>query len=194
METFAGRLEFSLAGGTPMKISMPVLLALSVVSLSTIDSTPATAGGRLCNGPSRWSDRHATCDSRMDITTRDGKVTMLLTSDVVAVQLSDRKWAEVRRKLRAERAEHEGNVLARAIKTVVLSGVRTLLDHSAECPIDEIRSVDYRGDRLVFTTYDGERVFENIDVEDRNVMSAFSERDAKAFAREFRRMKARAAN
>jgi hypothetical protein len=81
--------------------------------------------------------------------------------------------------------------VARAFVAVVLSGVRTLLDHSAECSVRDLRDVEYRGGRLVITTESGDRLFDGLDVDDEDVLEGFSDRDAHAFVREFQQVKHR---
>jgi hypothetical protein len=64
--------------------------------------------------------------------------------------------------------------------------VRSVLDHSAECPIRRIRSATYRDGRLEFETDSGQLVFSSVHInEDEDTLSGFSERDALAFVREF---------
>lgn len=125
----------------------------------------------------------------MAIVTEDDDAMLLITNEVVAVQLSDRVLRKVRRELRREENADDDNALAHAIKAVVLSGVRALLDHSAECSIRDLRDVEYRHGCLVFTTEDGESLFEDMNVDDQDVMRSFSESNARAFVREFRRVK-----
>jgi hypothetical protein len=179
-----------------MKITTAVFgflacLALPALTFAGSHDAKPTIHSTCCDEPARWAARHDSRDARLAITTEDGAATLLLTSEVAAVQLSDRMMRDTRRKLKAEKDGDEDNVLERAIKTAVIGGVRALLDHSAECPVRELKSVDYRDERLIFTALDGKRVFDDIDVNDRDVMTGFSERDAKAFVREFRRLKAR---
>ena len=144
-----------------------------------------------CDPPARWSARHDPGDARFAITTRNGEVTLLLTHDVVAMQLSDRTFHHVDRELRKKERDHEDedNPLAEAISTAIISGVRALLDHSAECPIREVKDVDYRSGELAFTLNDGERLFRHVELDDTNVMQNFSASDARAFVQEFRRLK-----
>jgi hypothetical protein len=97
----------------------------------------------------------------------------------------------VERKLQREAREHEDEPLASAIVSAVVGSVRSLLDHSAECPIRDLASVEYTGGGLVFTTEDGDRVLQGIDIDDDDVMREFSERDARAFVREFRKLEER---
>ena len=95
----------------------------------------------------------------------------------------------MRREMKKE--ETEEGALARAIQAAVLSGVQSMLDHSAECRVRDLRSVTYERDRLIFTADNGKRLFDDIKVDDEEVTRSFSERDARAFVREFRRVKAR---
>ena len=117
-------------------------------------------------------------------------VTLLLTDRVVAIQLSDRTLHRVERKLHRER-EDQDNPIAQAIEAVVLGGVRTMLHHSAECRIRDLSDVEYRDGELVLVTQNGETLFENMEINKGEVMQGFSEPDARAFVREFRRLKAR---
>jgi hypothetical protein len=63
------------------------------------------------------------------------------------------------------------------------------LKHSAEVPVAALEDVEYRNGELVFTTADGERLFQGFDIDDEPLTKAFSELDAKAFVREFHRVK-----
>lgn len=145
--------------------------------------------GSTFDAPARWASRQDPRDARIAITTRDGKAMLILTDDAVAAQLSDRIIHKIDRKLRNEQDEGEDNVLARTIKTAVLTSVRSALDHSIECSIRDVSDVEYRHGRLIMTTEDGDRLFERVEISDRDMMENFSETDARAFVREFRRLK-----
>jgi hypothetical protein len=143
-----------------------------------------------CDDPLRWAARHDASRARHAITTEDGKVTLVLTDRVVALQLSDRTMRKLDRELRRERREDDDGPLGEAIKAAVLGTVRSALDHSAECPLRELRDVRYEDGRLVFVTHDGERLFERIEVDDESVLEAFDPGDAREFVREFHRVRA----
>ena len=172
------------------------LVAIALLALATASpglpggSSAAASGVSCCDPPARWGARHDSDDARAAITTEDGDVTLLLTRKVVALQLSDRCFHKVNRELRQQKEEQD-NPIAEAIQTVVIGSVRAMLDHSAECPVREIRDVNYRDGRLVFVTEDGERLFDDLEVNESDVMAAFSEADARHFVREFRRLKSR---
>src|SRR5207247_10052580 len=103
----------------------------------------------------------------------------------VAIQLSDRVLHKVNRKMR-DADDEDDNALGRAIKTAVLSGVRSLLNHSAECDIRDIAKADYRDGELILTARNGERIFASTEIGDEDVMHNFSESDARAFVRRLR--------
>ena len=151
--------------------------------------TSPTVNSSCCESPAHWADRQDARDARLAITTETDDAMLVLTDRVVAVQLSDRVMRKVRRELRREEDGDDDNALAHAIKAVVLGSVRVLLDHSAECSIRDVRDVDYRHGCLVFTTKDGRPLFDDMNVDDQDVMRGFSESDAQAFVREFRRLK-----
>jgi hypothetical protein len=169
-------------------------LALALTLIAHPEASRASA----CDGdfdfsdpPARWSARHDPEDARFAMTTQNGEVTLLLTRSVVAMQLSDRTFHHIDRKLRQKDREidDDDNPLADAIRTAVLSSVRALLDHSAECPIRDVKDVDYRGGEMIFTLNNGERLFRHVELDDTNVMENFSASDARAFVQEFRRLK-----
>ena len=183
-----------------MKSLALVLASLAVLVLPPVLSAPSSACDdqkvsightSCCDWPARWAPRHSAAEQRFAIDTESGKATLLLTDKVAAIQLSDRTLHRLERKFKAEQEDDEDNVIAQAIKTAVLGSVRALLDHSAECPIRELRDVEYRNGKLIFISEDGDRVFEDIDVSDEDVMTTFSDRDARAFVREFRKLKQR---
>ena len=171
----------------------PLVLAL----LTLFVAAPAFARERDCafsmgcnssmvHVTSRFDPR----DARLAINTEDGDATLLITDDVIAVQLSDHAMGCLRRKLHDEYDEDD-NALAQSIKAVVFTTVRSVLNHSATCRIRDVRDVRYEDGRLEIVTNDRGAVFTHLDVDDDNVMRDFSDRDARAFVQEFHRVKAR---
>ena len=176
----------------PAPFALAALLLLPAAGIPAPARATEADGFQIsCDPPVRWSSRHDTREARMAITSREGEVDLILTDRVVAVQLSDRVMRKIRRETRQELNDEEDNPVAQAIKTVVLSGVRVLLNHSAECPVRDLDDVEYRNGRLVLTSEDGKRLFDNMEVNDDDLLASFSERDARAFALEFQRVKAR---
>lgn len=175
-------------------------LALALALSLPLASHPALAherivlshdsGNSCCEAPAKWGPRVAPGEAALAITTVDGAVTLLLTEDEVALQLSDRTMRKVRRELRDAAREDDGP-LGEAIRDAVLAGVRSLLDHSTRCALDDLRSAEYRHGSLRLVADDGELVFDDMKVDDEPVMTRFAPDDALRFVREFRRLHAR---
>ena len=179
-----------------MKTAALLLVALALLPAGFAlahphESTVGISNVSCCDPPARWGPRHDARDVELAITTEDGDATLMLTRSLVALQLSDRTFHKVDRKLKHERDQEEEGVVAQAIKDLVLGGVRALLDHSAECPLGELRDAEVRGGGLVLTTEDGRHLFEGISVSDSDVLRGFRERDAQRFVREFHRLRHR---
>jgi hypothetical protein len=174
------------------KIVLALLLAGALpVGVAHAHGHHVNLGSCEISEPVEWGARHDLGRARFAMLTEDRAVALLLTRDLVAVQFSDRTLRKLDREIAREREEDEDNVIAQAIKGAVLGGVRALLDHSLECPIDELRDVRYRHGRLILITEDGDRIFEDLRVDDQDVLECFSERDAQAFVRAFRVAKER---
>jgi hypothetical protein len=142
--------------------------------------------------PLEWGARHDLARARFAILTEDQAVTLILTQDLVVVQLSDRTFHKLDREIAREKDEDgDVGVIADAIKGAILGSVRALLDHSLECPVADLRDVRYRDGRLILITEDGDRIFEDLNINDHEVLEGFSERDALAFVREFHRVRER---
>ena len=142
--------------------------------------------------PVEWGARHDLARARLAILTEDRDAALVLTRDLVAIQLSDRILHKLDRDIAREKdKDDEDGLIGQVIKSAVLGSVRALLDHSLECPIEDLRDVRYRDGRLILITEDGDRVFEDLNINDHEVLEGFSEHDALAFVREFRRAKER---
>ncbi|HJQ99708.1 MAG TPA: hypothetical protein VJ826_15445 [Candidatus Polarisedimenticolaceae bacterium] len=166
-------------------------LAIGIALLALSVPPAAHAANLTCRGLGKdvqWAERLAPSDARLAITTENGKMTLLLTDDEVAYQLSDRTFRHVQRKLRKARDEQD-HWLGSAIVTAVTGTVRDVLDHSFVCDLSDLRDATYEDGRLVLTGRRGEVIFGDDD--DGDGMEGFSPHDARRFVREFHRMKAR---
>jgi hypothetical protein len=140
--------------------------------------------------PLEWGARHDLARARHAILTEDRAAVLVLTRDLVAVQLSDRTFRQLDREIASEKDKNdEDGILAQVITSAVLGSVRALLDHSLECPIEDLRDVRYRDGRLILITVDGDHLFEDLTINDHEFLEGFSEHDAQAFVQEFRRAK-----
>ena len=152
----------------------------SHISINDIDGSDVVRPG----------PRYSLRDAHRAITTTDNTVTVVMTREVVALQLTDRALREVGREMDRDMDAEKG-MFASMVASVVRGTVGTVLRRSMQVPIRELRTVDYRDGRLVFVTEDGERIFEKAEVNGTDLMASFSPREAQAFVREFRALKAR---
>ena len=134
--------------------------------------------------------RH-TADARMAITTTNDAASFVLTRHVVALQLTDRTLRQIEVEMDRDARKENHGVFASMIVSAVRGTVGNVLRRSLEVPIRELRTVDYRNGRLIFVTEDGDRIFENVEIDDTDVTTSFRAQDAQAFVREFRALKAR---
>lgn len=139
----------------------------------------------------RPGPRHSARDAHLAITTTDDAASLILTRDVVAMQLTDRTLRGMHAEMDRDAKKDDDGIFASMVASVVRGTVGNVLRRSLEVPIRDIRTVDYRGGRLLFVTEEGERLFEKTEINGTDLAASFSARDAQAFVREFRALKAR---
>jgi hypothetical protein len=172
-------------GGAVMRIAAVLLVAALSIPCAALAHDTVVGGCRI-ERPARLAERHVH-DQRFAIHTTDRGATLLLTSRVVAVQLSDRVLRRIDREFDRERDEDDDGALGTVIKDAVLGSVRAMLDHSIECPLRHVRDVRWRDGKLAIVTDRGDRLFEGLVVNDEEMLASFSDRDAIAFVEEFHR-------
>ncbi len=120
-------------------------------------------------------------DADFAMTTREGSVDMLVDGDFILIQFSDQFLAEVEDEIEDEEDFEEASVFADLLKSMITSGVKSLLDHSLVIPVYEISEVYYEDGRLYLIDHEGDELFEDLEIDDTDVMEDFSRRDARRF-------------
>ena len=128
----------------------------------------------------RLASRHVAGDARMAVPTRNGAAVVLLTRDVVAVQLSDAAVAKIETKKDAGFFEE-----------MVVAGVRMAVSKAVEYPVAHIRSAEIRDGALVLTSDQGKPVFDEIKVNGEIVTRSIAIGDAAKFVKAFRAVKSK---
>ena len=125
------------------------------------------------------------------ITNEDDVVDLVLTTESVYMELSEKVLAEVKEELDEERAEEETNALAGGIKDFVLNGVEKMVQTKIEYQIDEVHEIRWDDGEMILVVDDnGFLSFDEIEIDgDRPVLETFRRDDALEFIAEFQRVK-----
>lgn len=126
------------------------------------------------------TDRFTESDAIRLITNKDETVDLAVTDSGVAIQFSDKFLENLEDGIKnSEEETGEASAFADAIRSMVGSGVRTLLDHAILIPYFEIGSVSYSEGRIIITDVNGKDMLEDLEINDKQVMDDFSRRDAR---------------
>ncbi len=125
------------------------------------------------------------------ITNKEDAVDLVLTTESVYMELSEKVLAEVKEELDEERAEEETNALAGGIKDFVLNGVEKMIQTKIEYQIDEVHEIRWDDGEMIFVVDDnGFLSFDELEIDgDRPVLETFRRDDALEFIAEFQRVK-----
>ncbi len=125
------------------------------------------------------------------ITNDEEAVDLVLTTESVYMELSDKLLAEVKEGLDEERAEEETSALAGGIKDFVLNGVEKMIQTKIEYDLDEVHEIRWDNGEMIFVVDQGGFLsFDEIEVDDdRPVLETFRRDDALEFIAEFQRVK-----
>lgn len=129
--------------------------------------------------------RMAHGEAEFAMTTLEGSVDLLLSGHALLIQFSDSFMDELDEELKSEMAKDEEEPhFAMVIKSMVTSGVKTMLDRAIAIPLSEISEVYYRDGKLYIMNHEGEELFDDLDINDKKVMEDFRGRDARRFVAE----------
>lgn len=131
------------------------------------------------------TDRFTESNAFRIITNRDNSVNLVVSMGGIAIQFSDEFLNNLEEEIKnSDENTSEASALADVIRSMVGSGVRTILDHAILIPYYEINSVSYSDGRIVITDVNGEEIFNDLEINDKQVMEDFSGRDARRFVAE----------
>jgi hypothetical protein len=168
-----------------------VLLSLFAAALLLPLSAPAQqvrVGSSGSDSLSRVVPRMPLKQARFGMTTENGAASLLLTDHAIVLQLTDQELDRIG-SAEAEKQEGQG-ALARMFESMVRGSVRVLLNHGIEYPLSDLADARYVDGRLFFVRNNGERIFEDVRINDSSMMEGFRPREARAFVARFREAKA----
>lgn len=169
------------------KATLPLLLIL-FVSISLPQQTTAQSKGMAISDDDMevtFTDRMQRSNALRSITTREGSVDLMLTETDLLIQFSDKGLTRITNEINKESADSH---FAEVIKSMVSSGVRTLLDRAMSIPLYEISEISYNDGKLLILNSDGQEIFEDMTINNSSVMDGFTRRDARRFAADARKL------
>lgn len=119
------------------------------------------------------------------ITTREGSVDLMITESDLLIQFSDEGLKRINHQINKDADDSH---FAEVIKSMVSSGVQTLLDRAMKVPLYEISEISYSEGNLIIRNREGQKIFEDLDIEGKYVMKDFSRDDALQFVADAERL------
>lgn len=162
-----------------------ILVSTALLSLFTLLSISSSAHAQSIEMPSDIDadavDRFSDSNTIRFITNSDESVNLIVAETGIAIQFSDQFMDNLEDEINSDSGEGDNSMLSKTIKSMVSSGVRTILDHAILIPFYELGSVSYEDGRIIITDMNGEELFEDLEVNDKQVMEDFSRRDSRRF-------------
>lgn len=158
----------------------------------SVDTPPARTGTVTVDGQdsiARIVPRVPVRSARYAITSTDGRTALLLQDTTLVLQLTDRGLEFVGRG--DDAADADRGFLSALLGSMLRGGLRVLLDRGIEYSLRDLQEARYHNGRLVLQSVRGNDVFENVNIDGRQLMESFSERDAREFARRVNAARAR---
>lgn len=125
-----------------------------------------------------FTQRMSHTDALDAITNRGGSVDLLLTETDLLIQFSDGELERISREIKKESDESH---FAEIIKSMVSSGIRTLLDRAMAIPLYEISEISFSEGTLTILNRDQKDIFGDLEINNTYIMQDFSRRDARRF-------------
>lgn len=116
--------------------------------------------------------------------TRDRHTALLLTDTTLVLQLTNGGRYHVSNAVSGEPAQ---STVGRVFSRMLGAGLFELLEHGIAIRLSALREARAEGTRLVLEDRQGNRVFDSVEFNDRNVMDDFSPAEAERFAAEVNR-------
>lgn len=126
-------------------------------------------------------------DAKVAITTRAESVDLLLTNEMIVLQFTDSFLDQISDEIEGNNESNEASAIGEILRSALSSGIRTMLDHGIGIPLYEISKIYYENGRLIILNMKEEELFEDLDVNDKQVMEDFTRRDARRFVAEAER-------
>lgn len=169
-----------------MKNFYSYFVRLSVLALF-VSAFTGVAGTSHAQSISIESDLNSEIQPRMKenqaevfITNKEEIANLVIHGDRLLIQFTDTYLENIERELQ----EKEETVFAEVIKSMVGSGIRTLLDNAISFSIYDIKEVSYSNGTLKIVDFNNKSIFDDLEINGTYIMQDFSMRDARRFVAE----------
>lgn len=115
------------------------------------------------------------------LTNKTNSVNLMIQDDWIVIQFTDQYLKDLRQEIHGKENEEEEPVLAEVIRSMVGSGMRTLLDRALSISLHDIQGIRFKNGTLEIYNMEGERIFEDLEIDDTYIMQDFPQRDARRF-------------
>lgn len=115
------------------------------------------------------------------ITSRDETVNLVVAESGLAIQFTEKFLDSIDDEIRED---DSSTLFSEVIISMASSGVRTLLDHAILIPFHELAGAEYSHGRIIITDVHGDELFNQLEINEKQVMEDFSRRDARQFVAE----------
>lgn len=171
------------------RVSRLASRTLALASGVLLSAAPAAAqrGGATSDAPSITTSTDTTwivsrvplARARESLRTQDAQAAVLLLDTTLVLQFTDEGLSRMKAGVRDSGPQGVGQ---RLIAQVVGSTLGTMFDHGIAYDLRGLRGARAEGSRLVLEDRAGERVFDRVELNGRDVMADFSPTEASRFA------------
>lgn len=125
--------------------------------------------------------RFSLSDAELSISNQDKSIDLILTNDAIAFQFTENYLSEIADEIEGSDYMHDSASFAQIFKSVISKSVHSLLDRAISIPLIEIKQISYDSGKIVIINKEGEELFNDFEINDKQIMEDFSKRDAKRF-------------
>lgn len=118
-------------------------------------------------------------DAEASLTNKENMVDLMIDGDWLVIQFTDHYLEKLQKEIRGK--EEENSVFAEVIRSMLGSGIRTLLDRAISISLYDISEIQYRNGVLEIYDMEGGLIFEDLEIDDTYIMNDFRSRDARRF-------------
>jgi hypothetical protein len=123
-------------------------------------------------------DRVEITKSTVHIVNKTQETALLVRGNTMVLQLTDRGLKNIKQEIRKE---GEG-ALGKMMHAALAGAISEFLDHGMEYDLADLKEARVEKGALVLERKNGEKIFDNFEINDEEVLETFSEQDARRFA------------